>query len=139
MTPSRRHSDRRTTLKSMVPLAAISDRLFSRTGLRVQQHMPATDLLAAHLAHVVPVRRLLLAGRLGSQREPADGLLLLHAPLVVHRDEQRHVGQLEQRDLPKCHKKCHNTCTRCWRARESCHRPVAWPWTWPLRAGSPGR
>lgn len=61
--------------------------------------MPATDLLAAHLAHVVPVGGLLLTGRLGAEREPADGLLLLHAALVVDGDEQRHVRQLEQRHL----------------------------------------
>lgn len=61
--------------------------------------MPTTDLLSPHVAHIVPVRSLLFPRRIGAEREPADSLLLLHAPLVVNGDEQGDVGELEQSNL----------------------------------------
>lgn len=57
-------------------------------------------LFAFGVAHLVPMRHLLLARRVVSQREPADHLLLaLQRLLVIHGRHQGHVGQLEERHL----------------------------------------
>ncbi len=68
-------------------------------ALRLQQDVPAADLLASALLHVLPVELLLLAAAVLAQSDPAHHLFALHAAAVVDGDQQRDVRQLEQRHL----------------------------------------
>lgn len=68
-------------------------------ALRLQQDVPAADLLSSTLLHVLPMELLLLAAAVLAQRDPAHHLFALHAPAVVDGDQQRDVRQLEQRHL----------------------------------------
>lgn len=68
-------------------------------SLWVDEDVPAADLLAPYLSHVVPVGQLLLARTVQTQWEPADHLLALHRAFVVDGDHQRHVRQLKQSHL----------------------------------------
>lgn len=65
--------------------------------------MPAAHLLSSALLHVLPVELLLLAAAVLPQRDPAHHLFALHAAAGVNGDQQRDIGQLEQRHLEdKC-------------------------------------
>lgn len=68
-------------------------------ALRLQQDVPAADLLSSALLHVLPVELFLLAAAVLAQRHPANHLFALHAAAVVDGDKQRDVRQLEQRHL----------------------------------------
>lgn len=68
-------------------------------ALRLQQEVPAADLLSSALLHVLPVELLLLAAAVLAQCDPAHHLLALHAAAAVDGDEQRDVRQLEERHL----------------------------------------
>lgn len=70
-----------------------------QVALRLQQDVPATNLLSSTLLHVLPVELLLLAAAVLPQSEPADHLFALHAAPVVDGDQQRDVRQLEERHL----------------------------------------
>lgn len=67
--------------------------------LRLQQEVPAADLLSSALLHVLPVELLLLAAAVLAQCDPTHHLLALHAAAAVDGDEQRDVRQLEERHL----------------------------------------
>lgn len=68
-------------------------------ALRLQQDVPAADLLSSTLLHVLPVELLLLAAAVLAQSDPANHLFALHAAAVVDGDQQGDVRQLEQRHL----------------------------------------
>lgn len=68
-------------------------------ALRLQQDVPAADLLSSTLLHVLPVELLLFAAAVLAQSDPAHHLFTLHAAPVVDGDQQRDVRQLEQRHL----------------------------------------
>lgn len=68
-------------------------------ALRLQQDVPAADLLSSTILHVLPVELLLLSAAVLAQSHPAHHLLALHAAPVVDGDQQRDVRQLEQRHL----------------------------------------
>lgn len=61
--------------------------------------MPAADLLALRLPHVLPVQPLLLTAGAEAEGHPAHHLLALHAALAVDGHQQRDVGQLKERHL----------------------------------------
>ena len=68
-------------------------------ALGLQQDVPAADLLSSALLHVLPVELLLLSAAVLAQSDPAHHFFAFHAAAVVDGDEQRNVGQLEQRHL----------------------------------------
>lgn len=61
--------------------------------------MPAADLLSFGLLHLSPVGELFLSGAVQAQRNPADHLLALHAALVVDREDERDIRELEKGHL----------------------------------------
>lgn len=61
--------------------------------------MPAADLPSFGLLHVRPMAELVFPGAVEAQGDPANQLLPLHAALVVDGQDERDVGQLEQRHL----------------------------------------
>lgn len=70
-----------------------------RGVLCLQQDVPAADLLASTLLHVLPVELLLLAAAVLTQSDPAHHLFPLHAAAVVDGDQERDVRQLEKCNL----------------------------------------
>lgn len=60
-------------------------------ALRLQQEVPAADLLSSTLLHVLPVELLLLTTAVLAQCDPAHHLFALHAAAAVDGDEQRDV------------------------------------------------
>lgn len=77
--------------------------LFPRTSfhtvvllLGLQQTVPAANLLSFRLFHLSPVGELLLSRAIEAERNPANHLLALHAALVVNREDERDVRQLEK-------------------------------------------
>lgn len=71
--------------------------------LRLQQDVPTAYLLPPTLPHVLPVELLLFAAAVLAQRDPAHHCFSIHAAAVVDGDQQRDVGQLEQRHLEDEH------------------------------------
>lgn len=67
--------------------------------LGLQQTVPAADLLSFALFHLSPVGQFFLPRAVEAQRDPANHLLALHAALVVDRQDERDVGELEQSHL----------------------------------------
>lgn len=58
--------------------------------------MPSTHLLSFRLLHLSPVRELVLARAVQTQRDPADHLLALDAAFVVDGEDERDIRQLEE-------------------------------------------
>lgn len=64
--------------------------------LGLQQAVPVADLLSFRFFHLSPVCELLLSGAVEAERNPANHLLTLHAALVVDREDERDIRQLEK-------------------------------------------
>lgn len=64
--------------------------------LGFQQTVPAANLLSFRLFHLSPVGELLLSRAVEAKRNPTNHLLALHAALVVDREDERDVRQLEK-------------------------------------------
>lgn len=67
--------------------------------LGLQQTVPVADLLSFGLFHLSPVGQFFLPRAVEAQRDPANHLLALHAALVVDRQDECDVGELEQSHL----------------------------------------